>query len=200
MDSERSSLDAEIEVFLAAAVQGDESGFTGLYRTLAGRVAGYVRSRGVDDVDDVVNEVFLGAFRNLRTFDGDAARFRSWLFGIAWNKTSDWHRAAARRPPLVDDSAALINLVEGGNAEQEAIRHLSVNDIDDLLSGLTDDQRDVLLLRLVAGLSLTEAADVVGKPVGAVKSLQHRALAALERKIYGEAVPPATTGTNTGTR
>jgi RNA polymerase sigma-70 factor (ECF subfamily) len=68
--------------------------------------------------------------------------------------------------------------------------NLSVEQIQALFSQLTEDQRDVLLLRIVAGLTVEEVSEVVGKRSGAVKALQRRGLAALARMISKEAVPP----------
>lgn len=96
--------DDEVEHHLRSARRLEQDGYTGLYRCLGGRVAGYVRSRGVGDVDEVVNDIFLAAFRSLASFEGDASRFRSWLFGIAWNKVADWHRWAQRQPVTVDSA------------------------------------------------------------------------------------------------
>ncbi|MFA9566175.1 MAG: RNA polymerase sigma factor [Acidimicrobiales bacterium] len=182
--------DRGLDRYLTAARAGDERGFTGLYRDQAGKVAAYVRSRGVRDVDDVVNEVFLGAFRNLDTFEGDGTAFRAWLFGIAWNKTADWHRRASRRPVVVDDPTTSMQTLVGGDSEHDAVQALASDDVERMLYALTDDQRNVLLLRIVADLSLEEAASILGKPVGAVKSLQRRALASLQRSFSPEAVSP----------
>jgi RNA polymerase sigma-70 factor (ECF subfamily) len=66
---------------------------------------------------------------------------------------------------------------------------LATKRVEALIEALAPDQRDVLLLRIVADLSLEQTADVLGKSVGAVKSLQHRGLAAL-RPIIGQAVSP----------
>lgn len=191
-------LDAEIERHLDAARQGDQVGFTGLYRCLAGRVAGFARSRGVDDVDGLVNEVFLGAFRGLATFDGRAPEFRSWLFAIAWNKVTDGHRAAARRVRTAGLDPAEVEAV-GGNSEDDALAALGSGSVQDMLDRLTPDQRDVLTLRVVADLSLEDTARITGRPVGAVKALQRRALASL-RRILDEAVSPADDSTITEVR
>lgn len=189
--------DDQLGRFLDGARRGDQAGFTGIYQCLAGRVAGYVRSRRVDDVDGVVNEVFLGAFRNLDRFDGSATEFRSWLFAIAWNKVADAHRAARRvRTASLD---ALPTEPPGGDGEAEAVAALARDDVTALLDRLTPDQRDVLALRIVADLSLEETAAVLGRPVGAVKSMQHRALASL-RRILDAAVSPGPDRTITEVR
>ena len=189
--------DDTLNTYLDMARLGDQAGFTGLYRTLSGRVAGFLRGRGVDDVDEVVNNVFLGAFRNLHTFEGDAARFRSWLFGIAFNKAADSHRSAQRRPrtAALDTSTNELVAVEGHELDWSGDDNVSA-----LLSGLSPDQRDVLLLRIVADLSLAETAEALDKPTGAIKSLQHRALATLARRISAPAVSPTVRGTNTESR
>lgn len=188
MSSDRSARDVEISGFLVSARAGEERGFTGLYRVLAGKVAGYVRARGVADVDDVVNEVFLAAFSGLGSFRGDGEGFRSWLFGIAWNKTTDWHRREGRRPPVVDDTEGVLVARVGGDSEDDALRRLGAGRVEAMLASLTDDQRDVLMLRVVADLSLEQTATIMGRPIGAVKALQHRALGALRRGISSGAV------------
>jgi RNA polymerase sigma-70 factor (ECF subfamily) len=189
--------DDELGIFLNQARRGEQTGFTGVYHCLAGRVAGYVRGRGVGDVDEVVNDVFVGAFRNLSTFDGDAVRFRSWIFGIAHNKAADWHRASHRQPRTIPLDGQSFAGVAGVDA---ALDSIGSGTVSELLAALTDDQRDVLLLRVVADLSLVETAEALDKPVGAVKSLQRRALASLERILSDRAVSPSGPRTTTETR
>jgi len=142
----------------------------------------------VRDVEDVVNEVFLGAFHGIGSFDGDSAQFRSWIFGIASNKAADWHRTRYRRPTIVDEPDRALRAIQGGDAEVEAVDRIQSAEAVALLAQLSEDQRNVLLLRMIAGLSLRETAEALGKPVGAVKSIQHRALATLKRSISVQAV------------
>ena len=196
---QRARRDHELELWLAAARRNDQAGFTELYRCLAGRVAGYLRGRGVTDPDDVTNEVFLGAFRNLGGFDGGGAEFRSWLFAIASNKASDWHRRQARRPQIDGSGDIELSRMDGGDVESEAMDALGRTAVGEMLRCLTPGQRDVLLLRLVAELTLEETAEALDRPVGAVKALQHRAIAALRRNV-DQAVSPETGPTITGVR
>lgn len=196
---ERARRDHELGLWLEAARRNDQAGFTGIYRCLAGRVAGYLRGRGVVDADDVTNEVFLGAFGKLGGFEGGGAEFRSWLFAIASNKASDWHRRRARRPRIDESGTAHLAMVDGGDVEAEAMAVLGTSAVGEMLQCLTPDQRDVLLLRLVAELTLEETAEALGKPVGAIKALQHRAIAALRRNL-DEAVSPEADSTITGVR
>ncbi len=193
-------IDDLIGRYLDAIRSGDRTGFTGLFQVLSGKVAGYVKGRGVADVEDVVNEVFLGAFRNFDSFDGDAAKFRSWIFAIALNKVADWHRARCRQPVVADQSDEILRTVKGGDSECEAVDTLQSQHVIALLDELTEDQRNVLLLRVIADLSLEATASALGKPVGAVKSIQHRVLATLRRTISDRAVSNQHVSAITGVR
>jgi RNA polymerase sigma-70 factor (ECF subfamily) len=196
-DEER---DREIGSLVRVAMAGDGGGFTGLYRLLAGPVAGFVRSLGVDEIDDVVNEVFLGAFRNLASFVGDGEAFRAWLFTIAHHKAVDSRRAGCRRSPPVDVASSLLRFESLGDVEGEALTALESADIDQMLAVLTQDQRDVVMLRVIADLSLEQVASALGKPVGAIKSIQHRAIATLQRAMSQRAVSLPGESANTSRR
>lgn len=178
--------DAEWALAFAAARAGASSGYTALFRRHAPAVLAFVRARDVEDPDGVTNEVFLGAFAGLARFEGDEAAFRGWLFAIARNKVVDALRRRARRPVLAATEAPDR---AGGDAEQEAMAHLGDEWVQRTLATLTDDQRDVLLLRVVAQLTIEEIAAVLGKPPGAVKALQRRGMRALQRRLADEGVP-----------
>ncbi|MFV0308724.1 MAG: RNA polymerase sigma factor [Desertimonas sp.] len=179
MDRNGDAVDQQIAGHLDAARAGDSDAFTAIYHALAGKVAGFVRGRGVRDVDDVVNEVFLGVFRNFDTFEGDASAFRSWLFTIARYKATDAIRAAVRTPTA---GAAELPDASGGDVEVDAMAHLGDETVA-MLDLLTDEQREVVLLRIIADLSLAQVAEITDRPLGAVKSIQHRALASLRRQL-----------------
>ena len=195
-DEER---DREIGSLVRLAMAGDGSGFTDLYRLLAGPVASYVRGLGVDEIDEVVNDVFLGAFRNLKTFVGDGGAFRTWLFTIAHHKAVDSRRAECRRSPPAEASSSS-QFPSLGDVEGEALTALESADIHRMLAVLTQDQRDVVMLRVIADLSLEQVAIAVGKPVGAIKSIQHRAIATLQRAMSQRAVSLSDETANTSRR
>jgi RNA polymerase sigma-70 factor (ECF subfamily) len=194
----------ELDVVLAASVEaaksGDDRAFANLYHLLAGKVAGYVRSLGVREVDDVVNEIFLGAFRGLHSFVGDGAGFRTWLFSIAHHKSTDWLRAASRRPPQADESRPVELTAASGDAESAVLEVLEGENVERILSLLTEDQRNVVTLRVIADLSLEQVAIALGKPVGAIKSIQHRAMATLQRTIIDGTVSISTVPANASRR
>jgi RNA polymerase sigma-70 factor (ECF subfamily) len=156
--------------------------FERIYVALAGQVASYLRWHRASDPDGLTNDVFLQVHRNLDRFEGDVSGFRSWLFTIAHHRMIDDRRRANRQPSVQreiddDDDLGL------GNVEEDAFAALAHDEVRDLLAVLSPDQRDVVLLRIVADLSVEQVARLTGRREGAVKALQHRALAALRRHL-----------------
>jgi RNA polymerase sigma-70 factor (ECF subfamily) len=180
--------DAGFDDVLAQAQGGAERAWDQLYAQFAGPVRAYVAMRGAVDPDDLVGETFVQIARNLARFEGSEGDFRSWVFMIAHNRVVDERRRAARRPavpvPDHDDVA-----VPGGDVEAEALDALGLDRVRSLVANLTPDQRTVLLLRFVGDLTLEEIAVVVGRPLGAVKQLQRRALRSLKRALVTADVP-----------
>ncbi|MFQ5947696.1 MAG: RNA polymerase sigma factor [Acidimicrobiia bacterium] len=155
---------------------------------MAGQVLGYLRNRGGRDPEDLLGEVFAQVARNIAAFEGDEQGFRSWVFTIARHRLIDERRYHSRRPvePLDD----LTTHREPGEVEEEVLGSLAVEGIRTLILKLTSNQRDVLLLRLIGGLSVEEVARAVGKRPGAVRTLQHRGLVTLRRLLRTEGVTP----------
>ena len=167
---------------VAAARAGQAWALTEIWNRYAAAVTGYLRGRGAHDPEDVTSEVFLAVFERLPRFHGDDNDLRAFVFTVAHHRLVDDVRRRSRRgEPLpydaTDDSRT------HPSAESDALDRLADQRVRDLLETLSPDQRDVLLLRVVADLSLEQTADVVGKRVGAVKALQHRALATMRRLL-----------------
>jgi RNA polymerase sigma-70 factor (ECF subfamily) len=156
--------------------------FEQLYRTMAGQVSSYLRWHRASDPDGLTNDVFVQVHRNLGGFSGDEAGFRSWVFTIAHHRMID-DRRRTNRQPRVDGEAGVEDHVGTGDVEDDVLAWLAHDHVRDLLAVLSSDQRDVVLLRIVADLSVEDVARMLGKREGAVKALQHRALNALRRHI-----------------
>lgn len=173
---------------LAAARAGAEWAWRDLYRETAGPVGRFLRARGVRDADDVVGDTFLNVVRSIERFDGDEDAFRAWVFTIARNTAIDRERWIARRPahPVAHDDLATVGPT--GDAEADAMDALSLEHVRRVLDRVTPDQRDVLLLRILGGLTVEQVAAAVGRSTGAVKMLQARGLAAIRREIERGAV------------
>jgi RNA polymerase sigma-70 factor (ECF subfamily) len=175
---------------LAGARAGEAWAWDELYRELAPRVLGYLRARRATEPEDLLGEIFLNVVRDLARFSGDESDFRGWVFTIAHHRLVDEARARTRRVQVAHQPAGEAGAaVAGGDVEAEALERLTGAEVAAVLTELTEDQRAVLLLRIFGDLSLQEVADALGKPIGAVKSLQHRAIGAVKRRMSGEPYP-----------
>jgi RNA polymerase sigma-70 factor (ECF subfamily) len=172
---------------LALAQEGSPAACQWLYESLAGRVAGYLRLHGAHEPDDLTSEVFLKVFEHLHEFEGSESGFRAWVFTIAHRLLIDAHRRTQRRPPTVELSLAMAEIVPGGDAEADALATLDNQRINEVLANLRPDQREVITLRVVGDLTAEQVAQVLGKSRGAVKALQRRGVAALRRQLEGTA-------------
>lgn len=181
------SLDDEFAPVLDAARAGADWAWARLYEDLAPPLLGFLRARGAADPEDVLGETFLQVVRDLERFDGDEAGWRSWVFTVAHRRVIDEHRHRARRPvEPADDDALAAHLPPTSGSEPEAMANLGTEQVLRLLDVLTDEQRTALALRFVAGLSLPEVAEVIGRTSNATKALQRRGLRTLRRHLQVE--------------
>ncbi len=151
-------------------------------------MAGYVRAQGVADPSDLTSDVFVAVLTRLPSFEGNEDQFRSWVFTIAYRRVVDEWRTRARRDTALPDPPAVGDAASSSPAEAVALARLGDERVAELLATLTPDQRHVIALRVVADLSLEQVAELLDKPVGAAKALQHRGLATLRRTMAGKAV------------
>lgn len=173
---------------LAAARAGQAWALTVLWTELSPAVAAYARGQGALEPDDLTSDVFLAAFTRLPEFSGDAAAFRSFVFTIAHHRVVDERRRRARRPDGVPFDADDDRRSET-SAEDVGLERIATDRTVELLGGLSHDQREVLLLRLVADLTVPQIAQLTGRRPGAVKALQRRGLDALRRRMGDGRVP-----------
>jgi RNA polymerase sigma factor (sigma-70 family) len=167
---------------LAAARRGDERATARLYRDVAPLVLGYLRASGVREAEDVAGDVFVSMVRSLARFEGDERRFHSWLLTIAHRRMVDHVRRSQVRPEQPAPADRLeAGLQPVGGADEEGIAGVESAFLLAAVDALTPDQRQVVLLRALADLTVPEIARVVGKPETAVKALLRRAVGRLSR-------------------
>ena len=167
---------------LAAAQTGAAWAFEVLYRDLAPAVTGYLRLHGAAEPDDLASETFLGVFTGLAGFTGDENGLRAWVFTIAHRRLLDDWRRRSRRPQPADDPAETWDPV-GGDVEDDVLGRLGAGEVQRLCGTLPEDQRAVLLLRILADLTVEQVAGVMDRSVGSVKALQRRGLRALRARL-----------------
>jgi len=168
---------------VARAIAGDGRAFEDIYRALSGPVYSYLTTqvRRREDAEDLTGQVFLEAMRGVRAFTGDSSAFRGWLFRIAHNRAVDLARRLSRRPEASLEEAETIPEILG--TEDRALSGVAYTRVWQAVQALPEQQRRVITLRLGAGLSAREIADALGKRIGTVKALQHRALVTLSRTL-----------------
>jgi RNA polymerase sigma-70 factor (ECF subfamily) len=167
---------------LAAAQAGAAWAFETLYRDLAPSVTGYLRLHGAAEPDDLASETFIGVFTGLSAFSGDEAALRSWVFTIAHRRLVDDWRRRSRRPQTCDDDVDLAGHL-GGNVEDDVLLQVGTAEVHRLCGSLPDDQRTVILLRILADLTVEQVGEVMGKSVPSIKALQRRGLRALRDQL-----------------
>lgn len=181
-------MDREFADVLRTARAGDESAWASLYRELAPQVRAYLWARGATEPDDLTGEVFLQVVRDLGSFSGGRREFFAWVFTVAHHRLLDDVRRARRRPSDPAPDEVLEEHLPPSDVEDEALDVLAAHEVQSLVAKLSQDQRSVLLLRILGDLSIDEVARVTGKTPGAVKALQRRGLAAVKREMSREAV------------
>jgi RNA polymerase sigma-70 factor (ECF subfamily) len=188
----RSALDESLEtrertrLAVARAKEGDHDALRYLYVTYSHNIYGYVRSILRDDheAEDVTQHVFAKLMTTLVKYDDRGVPFFAWLLRLARNVAID-HRRANRLTPtehvISPDSAAHFDLDRA-----EIVRAA--------LATLSDEQREVVLLRHVVGLSPGEIADRMGRTEGSIHGLHHRGRRALQRELQRLDSRPFTRG------
>ncbi|SEK41765.1 RNA polymerase sigma-70 factor, ECF subfamily [Blastococcus sp. DSM 46786] len=169
------------DAFLAAQA-GRPWALRAVYEELAPRVHGYLRSRGAAEPDDLTSEVFLTVYSKLATVTGGASGLRTLAFSVAHARlVDDLRRQAVRGAGVPYEDWQ--DRRTSASSEDEAVERISTEEVRALLAVLPDDQRDVLLLRVVGDLSVEQAAQAMGRSTGAVKQLQRRGLLTLRARL-----------------
>jgi RNA polymerase sigma-70 factor (ECF subfamily) len=157
-------------------------------RRLARLISRFVRDAA--EVEDVTQEAFIKAYRALPTFRGESA-FYTWLYRIGINTAKNYLLALKRRAPTStpfdsDESEGFEEaglLQEVSTPENELMSKQVVEVVNSSLQQLPDDLRTALTLREIEGLSYEEIADVMGCPIGTVRSRIYRAREAIAENL-----------------
>jgi RNA polymerase sigma-70 factor (ECF subfamily) len=167
--------------WLDRARRQDRRAFAELYEATYRRVFGYLLARVGEQAaaEDLLQEVYLAALQAIVRFRGRTeGEFIGWLLKIAHAKVMDRFRSQYRHPERQTSDILRIDLKDPLDAIDQRLR---LHEISDALAQLTEDKRNVVLNRLVLGLDLEETSKLMGKNVGSIKALQHRALAHLAK-------------------
>ncbi|RJQ69577.1 sigma-70 family RNA polymerase sigma factor [Pseudonocardiaceae bacterium YIM PH 21723] len=182
-----------IDVLVGAAVDGDRRAIERLLASIRPLVVRYCRARvgsqerSSTSADDVAQEVCLAVLTALPSYRDQGRPFLAFVYGIASHKVADAHRSAARNRS--DPVSEVPDAPEIGAGPEQRAMHGELNaEMAQLLRILPAKQREILLLRVVVGLSAEETAEAVNSTPGAVRVAQHRALARLRKSLTPEEV------------
>lgn len=189
-ESHASVTDALTDAALLALRGREAELFSAVYQAFAGQVLGYLTAKGVSDPEAVTQDVFLAVLPRVETIAGGVSGLRTFVFSVAHARMVDDHRRQSRAPEHHEFEPER-DTRQSSSAEAEAMDRVAPGEVMALLDILREDQREVLTLRIVAGLTVDQAAEIMGKSQGAVKQLQRRALNALrEQSVVKEYVAP----------
>ena len=181
--------DAEL---VRLAQQGDAASFGGLYERHFDRVYSYLAFKlgSPTEAEDLAGQVFLKALESLGGYKWTGLPFQAWLFRIAHNLLVDTLRRRSRRLTAPLEHAAVLS-DERREVDPETMldEKLTREGLRSAVDKLTELQKQVIALKFAAGLPNAEVARLMGKSEGAVKALQHAALAALQRHLRRSGPP-----------
>lgn len=176
-----------LDATVRAAVEGDPRAVERVLAAIRPLMVRYCRARiarperDFPSADDVAQEVCLAVLTALPSYRDQGRPFLAFVYGIAAHKVADARRAIGRN--RTEDVPDVSDEPETDPEQQRALRLELTKQMNELLRDLPDKQREIVLLRIVVGLSAEETAEAVGSTPGAVRVAQHRALARLRKSM-----------------
>jgi RNA polymerase sigma-70 factor (ECF subfamily) len=179
-------IEEQESALVTRATQRDHDAFSQLYLLYFDRVYRYVRLKlgNPAEAEDTTSAVFFNAWRTIHNFSPQhESSFAAWLFRLAHNAVVDRFRSMRDIVSLdiTDQRPSVHTILPGPEAQIE--RKMTISELTAALKLLTEEQREVVLLRFVEGLSAREVGDIMGKQEGAVRGMQFRAIEALRRAM-----------------
>lgn len=175
----------ELDELAARAALGDRAAFERIYNLLVDDLYSYIRGqcRNETVAEDLVANVFLKAWRSAKGYRPSSHTFRRWIFTIARNEVRDYWRASQRTLPMAE-----FDISDERHPEVEADPAETRRLVQQALATLTEEQRQVVVLRYFSNKSHEEIATILGKREGAVRAQLMRALRQM-RKVMGDVTP-----------
>jgi RNA polymerase sigma-70 factor (ECF subfamily) len=178
----------EEQSLVEKAQQHDENAFAQLYERYFDKIYRYIVLKIGDrhEAEDMTQQVFLKALKSIESFKWKDVPFSAWLYRIAHNQIVDHLRRNTRRPTAPLEEAVLHAEEPGGGPQAMVETKFELEQLVAATKKLTESQREVIALRFSSELPIAEVSRIMGKSEGAVKALQHSAIAALRRIMVVE--------------
>jgi RNA polymerase sigma-70 factor (ECF subfamily) len=180
--AQRESTD-HVRKLVERAQKGDRSALEELYLIHFDRIYSYLHMTvgNRHDAEDLTTQTFLKMLESIGRFRWQAAPFSAWLFRIAHNLSMDHFRSRRRWQP--EEDVPEPHGSEEPSAELEAMQSIGRQSMLELIDTLSPEQQQVLTLKFVFNFPNADVAKILDKTEGAIKSLQHRALASLQKQV-----------------
>jgi RNA polymerase sigma-70 factor, ECF subfamily len=178
----------DFAALLAAAQGGSDEAFTALWRDTNPALLRYLRVLTPEHAEDVAAETWVQVVRGLPRFTGDETAWRAWLFTTARRRLLDQARLRKRHPTEPLDDVGAAEIPRTPDAEQVALENMATEAAMSLVSRLPQQQAEVIMLRVVAGLDTEVVAEMLGRSPGAVRVAAHRGLKKLATLLSGAGV------------
>jgi RNA polymerase sigma-70 factor, ECF subfamily len=172
-----------VRALVEGAQHGDREALEELYLIHFDRIYSYLHLSvgNRHDAEDLTTQTFLKMLEAIGRFRWQSVPFSAWLFRIAHNLSIDHFRA--QRRVQTEGEVPEVPGMEESSAEDQAMDSLGQAGMVALIERLSAEQRQVLTLKFLFGFANADVAGILGKTEGAVKSLQHRALASLQKHV-----------------
>ena len=176
----------DVQELVLRAQAHDRAAFGELYELYCPKIYSYMvyhLNGRTDMAEDLTAEVFMKALQSLTTFQLREVPFSSWLYRIAHNHLVDFIRRLPKQAPVsMDDYLNIDFAADGENPESRLDGHT----LSAALKRITEDQRRIVVMRIIQGMSIADTAKAIGKSEDSVKQLQSRGLKALKRILVTE--------------
>ena len=174
---------ADVRRLVERAQQGDRLALEELYLLHFDRIYSYLHMSvgNRHDAEDLTTQTFTKMLESIKRFRWQSAPFSAWLFRIAHNLAMDHFRASRRWQP--EEEVPEPRDETEPSAEAAALQSIGRQSMLELIEGLSTEQQQVLTLKFVFNFPNADVAKILDKTEGAIKSLQHRALASLQKQI-----------------
>ncbi len=171
------------ESLVRRAQHRDQEAFAQLYEEHFDKIYRYVTLKigNETEAEDMTQQVFLNALQSISSFKWKGIPFSAWLFRIAHNQVVDYFRSKKRTTVPLNESQASSN--SNDNPQLVIEQKLDIEQLTLATKQLTEAQREVISLRFAGELSIAQVAKAMGKSQGAIKALQHSAIAALRKTL-----------------
>jgi RNA polymerase sigma-70 factor (ECF subfamily) len=181
--ADEASTSADVRRLVERAQKGDRKALEQLYLMYFDRIYSYLQMSvgNRHDAEDLTNQTFVKMLESIGRFQWRKVPISAWLFRIAHNLAMDHFRANRRWQPTEEPPEP--HGSEARSAEEEALQSIGRQSMLEMIDGLSTDQQQVLTLKFVFNFPNADVATILGKTEGAIKSLQHRALASLQREL-----------------